>query len=136
MLNHVLINNGWAEDVDYGDRKYDDQLKDAAAFAKRHDLGVYSICESFGQPLPAMPTAAPQPTQPPAPAPQPTVVPALPAPTEPPAGGGCDPNYTPCVPQVPYDLNCPEVGFSVQIIGVDVHGLDGNDNDGWGCESY
>lgn len=25
----------------------------------------------------------------------------------------CDPNYTPCVPNVPYDLNCPDIGFMV-----------------------
>ena len=39
LLNHILITNGWAEDVDYGDRKYDHQFK-AAKFAERHALGV------------------------------------------------------------------------------------------------
>jgi micrococcal nuclease len=47
--------------------------------------------------------------------------------------GGCDPNYTPCVPLVSYDLNCPDIGFTVQVVGADIHGLD-RDNDGWGCE--
>lgn len=59
MLNHVLINNGWAEDVDYGDRKYDDELKDAAAFADRHDLGVWDLCGGFG--LPPSAAGAPRP---------------------------------------------------------------------------
>lgn len=58
MLNHILINNGWAEDVDYGDRKYDEELKDAAAFAKRHGLGVWDQCGAFELPL----AAAPAPT--------------------------------------------------------------------------
>ncbi len=48
----------------------------------------------------------------------------------------CDPNYTPCVPNVSYDLDCPDIGFSVTVIGYDKHGFDGNDNDGYGCESY
>lgn len=48
----------------------------------------------------------------------------------------CDPNYSPCVPNVSYDLDCPDIGFSVTIIGSDPHGFDGNDNDGYGCESY
>lgn len=46
----------------------------------------------------------------------------------------CDPNYTPCVPNVSYDLDCPDIGFSVVVIGYDRHGFDGNDNDGYGCE--
>jgi micrococcal nuclease len=57
--------------------------------------------------------------------------------TEPEApAGGCDPNYTPCVPISPTDLDCADIGFSVTIIGSDPHGFDGNDNDGLGCESY
>jgi hypothetical protein len=51
-----------------------------------------------------------------------------------PAPSGCDSNYTPCVPLVPYDLNCPDIGFSVQVVGGDPHGFDA-DNDGWGCEA-
>jgi endonuclease YncB( thermonuclease family) len=39
MLNHILITNGWAEDVDYGDRTYNAKLQAAAAFAQRHTLG-------------------------------------------------------------------------------------------------
>jgi resuscitation-promoting factor RpfB len=54
----------------------------------------------------------------------------------PPSPPRCDPNYTPCVPNVSYDLDCPDIGFQVRIIGSDPHGFDGNDNDGLGCESY
>jgi micrococcal nuclease len=128
LLNHVLISTGWAEDVDYGDRKYDQQLKQAAAFAKTHTLGVYELCGDFGRP---------QPTQPPAPAPVPTQVPPAPqpAPTDAPGAGGCDPNYSPCVPQAPFDLECGDIGFMVQVIGGDPHGFD-REGDGRGCESY
>jgi len=72
MLNHVLINNGWADDVDYGDRKYDKEFKAAETFAKRNNLGVWEICDGFGQPVPVVkaPTSVPrsqQPAQAPAP---------------------------------------------------------------------
>jgi len=48
---------------------------------------------------------------------------------------GCDPNYIPCIPPYPPDLNCPDIGMRVQVIGSDPHGLV-RDRDGWGCESY
>lgn len=47
----------------------------------------------------------------------------------------CDPNYTPCVPNVSYDLDCPDIGFGVQVIGSDPHRFD-RDGDGYGCEAY
>lgn len=46
----------------------------------------------------------------------------------------CAPGYTPCVP-VATDLNCPDIGFRVQVIGEDVYELD-RDGNGFGCESY
>lgn len=61
LLNHILITNGWAEDVDYGDRKYDQQMEDAAAFAQRHQLGVWEHCGASGLPLAVEPVTAPQP---------------------------------------------------------------------------
>jgi hypothetical protein len=45
----------------------------------------------------------------------------------------CDPNYSGCVPNVSYDLNCQDIGHSVEVYGYDSHGLD-RDNDGYGCE--
>ncbi len=135
MLNHILINNGWAEDVDYGDRKYDAELQEAAAFAERNGLGVWGLCGGWEIPVPVEPTPAPAPppvaTEPPS-NPQPAP-PEEPAP--PPPNGGCDPNYTGCVPLVSYDLDCPDIGFSVQVIGSDHHGFD-REGDGLGCESY
>jgi hypothetical protein len=59
-------------------------------------------------------------------------VPADPAPS-----GDCDPNYSGCVPAGVGDVDCTELDETdIQVIGDDVYGLDGNDNDGIACESY
>jgi endonuclease YncB( thermonuclease family) len=122
LLNHVLINNGWAQNVDQGDAydPYLGQLLTAASFANNHKLGVWNQCGGFGI---ALATQTPVPTEPP----PPTQAPAMNL------GGSCDPNYTPCVPNVPGDLNCPNIGYPVQVIGYDRYGLD-RDHDGRGCE--
>jgi len=78
-------------------------------------------------------------TAPPTTAPPATTAPYVPPtePYEPPAptaSSGCDPNYSGCVPIVPYDLDCPDINGPVQVYGDDPHGFDGN-NDGVGCES-
>ncbi len=119
LLNHVLINNGWAEDIDYGDpyNPYKSHLRAAARFAKEHRLGVWAKCGGFGVAL-APPTSTP---------------PSAQAPMG--LAGNCNPNYSPCVPNVPYDLDCKDIGVRVQVIGGDPYRLDG-DGDGIGCESY
>ena len=55
------------------------------------------------------------------------------APPPPPQSGGCDANYSGCVPAYPPDVNCPEVAGPVDVLGSDPHGLD-RDNDGVACE--
>jgi endonuclease YncB( thermonuclease family) len=67
--------------------------------------------------------------------------PAQERPASPPAqsgggGSGCHPSYVPCVPDSPRDLDCPDVGHQVRVVGPDEYRLDGSDNDGKGCESY
>lgn len=47
----------------------------------------------------------------------------------------CNPNYNPCVPNVSYDLDCPDIGQRVTVTGYDQYRLDA-DHDGIGCESY
>lgn len=47
----------------------------------------------------------------------------------------CNPNYSGCVENSSYDLDCADVGTSVTILGYDEYGLD-RDGDGYGCESY
>jgi hypothetical protein len=51
------------------------------------------------------------------------------------AASNCNPNYSPCVPDVSYDIDCPDIGMRVTVTGYDQYNLDG-DNDGIGCESY
>ena len=54
-----------------------------------------------------------------------------------PIGSGrpsCDENYSGCVPNVSYDLDCGDITGSVRVYGSDVHRFD-RDGDGVGCES-
>ncbi len=51
------------------------------------------------------------------------------------SAGACDPNYSgACVPIVPYDLDCPDIGQLVLVVGTDIHKFD-RDRDGRACES-
>jgi len=49
--------------------------------------------------------------------------------------GDCNPNYSPCISDAGYDLDCADVGFTVEVVGVDEYRLD-RDGDGYGCETY
>jgi resuscitation-promoting factor RpfB len=74
------------------------------------------------------------------PAPPPTTLPRIVPLAD--VGGECDPNYSGCVP-VASDVDCAGgsgngpayVDGPVRVIGRDIYDLDGNDNDGIGCES-
>lgn len=63
---------------------------------------------------------------------------ALAAPKPPPVApaSNCNPAYSgACIPNVPYDLDCPEIAATdFSSVGSDPYGLDGN-NDGVACES-
>jgi hypothetical protein len=60
----------------------------------------------------------------------------------PPPPSDCNPNYSPCVPNDPVDVDCAGGGGDgpsfvtgpVQVIGVDVYDLD-RDGNGVGCET-
>lgn len=64
----------------------------------------------------------------------------VPVKSPPPGGGGCNPNYSPCVPNAP-DVDCAGgpgdgpafVTGPIEVVGSDVYGLDA-DGDGVGCE--
>ncbi|WP_300017606.1 hypothetical protein [Pseudonocardia sp.] len=71
---------------------------------------------------------APDPPRRPAPEPAPVVEPE-------PVEQNCHPSYTPCVPDGP-DLDCGDIRKLVIVSGPDEFRLDGDDNDGRGCESY
>jgi hypothetical protein len=47
----------------------------------------------------------------------------------------CLPNYSGCVIDAGYDLDCSDIGHSVSVLGPDIYNLDA-DGDGIGCESY
>lgn len=57
MLNHILINNGWADYAEVEDGRHDQELEDAAEFAERHNLGMWDLCGGFGTPLSVAATA-------------------------------------------------------------------------------
>jgi endonuclease YncB( thermonuclease family) len=84
-----------------------------------------------------VPTHAPAPrTTPPrsqSPRPEP---PREPAPAPAPRPSGCHPSYEPCVPDSSRDLDCGDIGYEVKVLGHDEYRLDGDDNDGKGCERY
>ncbi|MGH8905937.1 MAG: hypothetical protein ACRD0K_05370 [Egibacteraceae bacterium] len=82
----------------------------------------------------AAPPPAPAPQSPPAPAPQPAPAPAPQPAPDPGPETGCDPNYTPCIPAYPPDLDCGDIGHPVRVTGSDPHRLD-RDGDGTGCDS-
>ena len=46
--------------------------------------------------------------------------------------GGCHPSYEPCLP-ITGDLDCPDIGRQVRVIGPDEYRLD-REGDGVGCE--
>ena len=48
----------------------------------------------------------------------------------------CNPAYSPCVRELPWNRNCDDIGFRVQLAGTeDPYGLD-RDGDGIGCSSF
>jgi hypothetical protein len=86
--------------------------------------------------LPATTTTAPPP---PPPAPPATIAPVpLVPPTTIGGGAGCDPAYPDvCIPPAPPDLDCGDIPYGMfRVLAPDPHGFDGNDDDGWGCESH
>lgn len=82
------------------------------------------------RPIPPVdPAPAPRPA--PRTAPEPAPVPESREPND----SNCHPSYTPCVPDGP-DLDCKDIRKLVIVTGPDEFRLDGDDNDGRGCESY
>jgi hypothetical protein len=94
----------------------------ADAYAAAHDVGPQSL---YG-------AATRSETPPASPTPSPNVPPAD---VEPSSDGGCDPNYSGCVPAGIGDVDCGELSeTNIQVLGSDPDGLDA-DGDGIGCES-
>jgi hypothetical protein len=94
------------------------------------------------EPPPTEPPVTPPPATEPPPTAPPETAAVAPATVEAvPSGSDCNPNYDPCVPNAS-DVDCAGgrgngpvyVDGPVRVIGVDVYELDGNDDDGIGCE--
>jgi micrococcal nuclease len=120
MLNEVMERSGWAQDVDYGDRLYADQLAMAVQFAERHQLDQWALCGGFDADAAQADEALDAIEQ------------------EGPGAGTCDPSYPDvCIPpiEVTGDLDCGQISFRrFRVVPPDPHQFD-LDFDGVGCES-
>jgi micrococcal nuclease len=126
--------------------RHAEDVRLAVADARNANRGLWSACQTASAPPAATVRPVAGLTESP-------TVDAVVVPDEPPAvealpvvdaGSGCHPSYAgACVP-IASDVDCgggsgngPAYVYEtdIQVIGDDVYGLDGNDNDGIGCES-
>ena len=121
-INIRMLADGYAYEYTYDKPyKYQSDYKKAQQEADAQEKGLWSADTCNGERT--KPALTPVPT------------PALEETPEPtPTPDNCDPNYTPCIPNVSYDLDCGDINFSVRVIGTDRHRFD-RDGDGIGCES-
>lgn len=123
--NQHMIAEGYAHEYTYRiPYKYQSEFKKAQTTAREGEKGLWSPATCGGDTSSAAKAPAPV-TPPPAPkqaAPKPA------------ASNNCDPNYSPCIPNVSYDLDCGDISGSVRVIGTDRHRFD-RDGDGYGCEA-
>ncbi len=127
-VNEAIVANGFGEhDESFASEDPDlaARLTAAERSARSSGRGLWTGCAAAPQQVPVQPLV---PSSPPA-----TSPPATP----PPPTGNCHPAYSPCVPPPGPDLDCKDIGHTVQVDHTygDPHRLDG-DKDGVGCESY
>lgn len=129
-IGEELIENGYAREYTY-DKPYKHQLafRSAEESSKQAAAGMWSACEGANegsaQPLSSSSESAIRST---------TSAPAVSGKEIVTANESCDPNYSPCIPSVSYDLDCADINSPVRVIGTDHHRFD-RDKDGFGCES-
>ena len=123
LVNLRLVREGAAAPYFYaGDEgRYAAPILKAAVAARKAHRGLWGKCRGGSVPLRATRGVSTGP-----------VAPLKAFGSQP---GGCNANYTPCVPNSATDLDCPEVGHAVKVVGSDPYNLD-SDGDGSGCESY
>lgn len=133
FFNKKMIEEGYAYEYTYNlPYKYQAEFKEAQRMAEAGRKGLWAsgVCETAQATPPPPPVASPVVAPPP-----PTQT--SPAPVPPPASSG---NYT-CAYNA---YNCPDFSTHAEAQAVfeacggpasDIHGLDGNDNDGLACES-
>jgi micrococcal nuclease len=106
LLNAAIVRAGWARAKLYepDDGRWS-QLLRAERAAREAGRGIWSRCDlADAEPTGTAPTA----------------------PDADGARGGCDPNYSGCVPRHPPDVDCDVVDGPVRVLGADPHNLDGN----------
>jgi micrococcal nuclease len=141
LVNEVMARSGYAAESTFPpDVKYEEEIREAARFAREHGYGLWSACitdedgdtNELTGPQSSVNTPDPQ-TEPapvvPVPVPERVVV------SDPVSASACDPSYPDvCITPFPPDLDCGDVpygGFTV--FPPDPHRFDG-DYDGIGCE--
>jgi micrococcal nuclease len=142
FVNEAMVESGMAIARRYPpDVQMASILDGAEAIAREEGRGQWASTTTAAPPETTTSTTAPATT----PAPPPTTAPPTTSPptTSPPAPD-CHPSYEgACVPNVTSDVDCAGgsgngpyyVQGPVRVVGPDVYDLDGNDNDGIGCES-
>ena len=123
LVNLRLVREGAAAPYFYSgaEGSYAAQFLRAAVTARKAHRGLWGHCKNGSVPLRATRGVATGPVH------------ATPKVSV--QGAACNPNYTPCVPNSATDLNCPDIGHAVKVVGTDVYRLD-REGDGSGCESY
>lgn len=117
-IAYEMIKGGYAHEYTYNmPYKYQEQFKAAYRSAREANAGLWASSTCNGDTNQTITQTAPQPITP------------TPTPSN-----NCDPNYSPCIPNVSYDLDCGDISVSVRVIGLDRHRFD-RDGDGYGCES-
>ena len=139
FVNLAIARNGFAQqDTVAPNVAHAEEFRAAAANARTAGLGLWNACPA---PVVSTTTAVPLTA---APTTRATVARPVPTTSAAPAGG-CHPSYSgACVPTGFSDVDCAGgsgngpgyvSGKRFQVVGPDVYGLDGNDNDGIACES-
>lgn len=121
--NKLIISEGYAHEYTYNTPyKYQSEYKQAQKDAEKSQRGLWSTNTCAGDTEKSAQT---------------TILPpqtSKPNTQQAQGNSNCDPNYSPCIPKVSYDLDCGDISTSVQVIGTDRHRFD-RDGDGYGCES-
>lgn len=123
LYNKAIISEGYAHEYTYNvPYKYQSEFKQAQKEAEEAEKGLWSpsTCNGDTEKSAQQETSKPQPT---------TNTQSAPS-----QSNNCDPNYSPCIPNVSYDLDCGDISTSVRVVGTDRHRFD-RDGDGYGCES-
>ncbi len=127
QVNEAIVRSGYGVLATFPpDVEYVEEMRDAQAFARRHQLGLWPACGGADTPLGIVAE----------PAPAPASTSGIASSGGGADGGSCDPSYPNfCIPPGSPDLDCgdiPQRRFTV--LPPDPHRFDG-DKDGIGCES-